>query len=120
MLGDVPRVGSDRGRQARATEIPEVNLGAALVLPLEACELTRTRPQIGNLISLLLVGRPKEKLVWRATIPVGPNQGVSLFLPKQRRYSLENTSDNETIVYNTATYVSVDQDGDGQLMEWEA
>ncbi|MCU0713048.1 MAG: TlpA family protein disulfide reductase [Pirellula sp.] len=98
----------------------EKSVGNAMVLSLEPCELTRTKPQIGNIVSLLLVGRQTERMVWKATITSGPDEGVNIYLPKARRYSLRNTGSDGTIVGNTATYVSVDQNGDGTLEGWEA
>ena len=110
---DAPMHGIDDGQ----LEKPE---GAPIVLSLEACELTRTRPQLGNIVSLLIFGRSADKMVWKGAIPSGSNQGVSIYLPKAREYSLQNTGPDGTIVNNTATYVSVDQNGDGVLAEWEA
>ena len=98
----------------------EKAIGEPIVLQLEPSELKRTRPQIGNIVSLLLVGRATEKMVWKGTIPMGPDEGVSLYLPKSSAYSLVNTGSTGTVVSNTATYASVDQDGDGVLAEWEA
>ena len=98
----------------------EKAIGEPIVLQLEPSELKRTRPQIGNIVSLLLVGRATEKMVWKGTIPSGPDEGVSLYLPKSSAYSLVNTGSTGTVVSNTATYASVDQDGDGVLAEWEA
>lgn len=98
----------------------ETTVGEPMVLPLEKCSLTRTRPQLGNIASLLLFGRATDAMVWKATIPSGPDQGIHIYLPKARKYSLENTGSDGTIVSNTSTYVSVDQNGDGTLAEWEA
>ncbi len=98
----------------------EKTVGAPIVLQLEPCELSRTRPQIGNIVSLVLFGRSTDKLVWKGTIPAGPTEGVSIYLPKANKYSLTNTGGDGTIVSNTATYVSVDQNGDGVLDTWEA
>jgi thiol:disulfide interchange protein DsbD len=98
----------------------EKAIGEPIVLQLEPSELKRTRPQIGNIVSLLIVGRATEKMVWKGTIPSGPDEGVGLYLPKSSAYSLVNTGSTGTVVSNTATYASVDQDGDGVLAEWEA
>ncbi|XZE21747.1 TlpA family protein disulfide reductase [Pirellulaceae bacterium SH449] len=99
---------------------PERFLGDPIVLTLEKCELTRTRPQLGNIVSILVFGRPTEKMVWKGTFSSGPNRSVAIYLPKTRKYSLSNTGSDGTIVNNTATYVSVDQNGDGELADWEA
>lgn len=98
----------------------EKKIGSSMVISLESCDLTRTKPQMGNLVSLLLSGRQSEKMVWKATLTSGPDQGVSIYLPKAKRYSMRNTGSDGTIVSNTAAYISVDQNGDGVLADWEA
>lgn len=95
-------------------------IGDPLHVTLETCDLTRVRPQLGNIASLLLFGRGTDTMVWKGTVPAGPHQGVSIYLPKATHYSLTNTGAGGTIANNTATYVSVDQDGNGVLSEWEA
>lgn len=128
-LGDTQRASTPADRPA-ATEptttatklFSEKTVGDSIVLQLEPCNLKRTRPQlnVSSIVALLLVGRPTDSMVWKGTIPTGPDEGISIYLPKAATYSLENTGTDDTIVGNTATYVSIDQDGDGRLAEWEA
>ncbi len=98
----------------------EKTVGAPIVLDMQPCELTRIRPQLGNPLALIFFGLPTDKMVWKATIPSGPEAGVAIYLPKAKQYSLQNTGSDGTKFSNTATYVSVDQNKDGTLADWEA
>lgn len=121
-LGVATRIASTAPEPAPSTHRPpsETTIGEPMVIPLEKCALTRTRPQIGNIATLLMFGRGSDAMVWKATIPSGPDQGIQIYLPKARKYSLTNTGSDGTIVSNTSTYVSIDQNEDGTLSEWEA
>jgi thiol-disulfide isomerase/thioredoxin len=116
------RDGSMSSSDSEAVQAAEETVGDPMVLKLEPSDLKRTRPQlnVSNIVALLLVGKSTDRMVWKATIPSGPNEGVSIYLPRTSKYSLVNTGSDGTIVGNTATYVSVDQDGDEKLAEWEA
>lgn len=121
-LGHIQGTGSMPQSKRDAELATGKSIGEPIVLNLEPCDLKRTRPQlsVSNLFATLLAGRPTDKMVWKGTIPSGPNQGVSIYLPRAKQYSLINTGSDGTIVGNTATYVSVDQDSDEKLAEWEA
>lgn len=121
-LGIASQTGSTAPEPSPSTHRPfsETTIGEPMVIPLEKCALTRTRPQLGNIATLLMFGRGSDAMVWKATIPSGPDQGIQIYLPKARKYSLTNTGSDGTIVSNTSTYVSIDQNQDGTLAEWEA
>ncbi len=69
---------------------------------MQPCELTRIRPQLGNPLALIFFGLPTDKMVWKATIPSGPEAGVAIYLPKAKQYSLQNTGSDGTKFSNTA------------------
>ena len=96
----------------------EKPIGEPLVLPLEPSEKTRIRPQLS--LSNALFGRPKENLIWMAKVPTGPGTSANLYLPKSKRFILKNTGNTDTITESTATYVSIDQDGNGEISSWES
>lgn len=45
---------------------------------------------------------------------------VSLYLAEQVEYSLVNTGHGETNFDNTSTYISIDHNGDGQIVDYES
>ncbi len=107
--------------QANGSSAPNTvkDIGEPIVLDLEPCDLTRPRPQIGNPLSIIVFGPPTDKMVWKATLTRGPDAGVAIYLPKAEQYSLQNTGSDETRFSNTSTYISIDQDGNGALADWE-
>lgn len=96
----------------------EKPIGKPFVLTLEAAEITRVRPQ--RSLTNALFGRPTENLIWVAKVPTGPDASANLYLPKSKRYVLKNTGNADTITESTATYVSIDQDGNGVISSWES
>ncbi|TWT31562.1 TlpA family protein disulfide reductase [Blastopirellula retiformator] len=98
----------------------EKTIGEPLVIELEDCNLTRVRPQLGNIFSLLVLGRGVDKMVLRGTVRIGPDATANLYLPEAKRYSLRNTGYGEGISGNNSTYVSVDQNCDEVLALSEA
>ncbi len=92
--------------------------GETFVLKLERCKKIRVRPQID--VMQALFGRAKDELVWKGTIAAGNNKGVSIYLPKAEKYHFHNEGVDGSLVSNTATFVSIDQNGNDVLEEWEA
>ena len=45
---------------------------------------------------------------------------VALYLAEQEEYSLVNTGNGETNFENTSTYISIDHNGDGQIVDYES
>lgn len=97
----------------------EQPIGAPVVLTLESCSLTRVHPQL-SFLTVLTLSRGQDELVWKAKVPLDEKTVVDLYLPKARRYVLQNRGAADTITESTATYVSVDQNGDGQIALWES
>lgn len=108
----LPSVGRAQSPPATAT--------AAMTVAMEDCKVAGP-PKISGDISilrLLFSGPPKEELVKRGTVEVGA-QKYTVYLPKAKSYTVENTGSNDGGFENTSTLIYVDHDGDGRLTEVE-
>ena len=52
--------------------------------------------------------------------PSRDGHAVAVYLPKRTKYNLKNTASGNTRFENTATYVSIDQDGDQEIADHES
>jgi hypothetical protein len=72
-----------------------------------------------GLLSLLVSGPPRDKLVKRGTVSVD-GQDYALYLPKTDSYTTTNTGTDDSDFENTSTLLSIDHNGDGKLTEDES
>ncbi|MFK7767320.1 MAG: hypothetical protein AB8B55_08870 [Mariniblastus sp.] len=86
-------------------------------LKTETCKTTR--PPATFSMGALLFGQRDEVLNRKCSIEV-QGKKMDIYLPRAREYPIENTAVDNTVVSNTATYISVDQNGDGVLESHEA
>ena len=86
-------------------------------LETEACQLTRPPAKFD--VSMLFSGQNDDQLHRKCSIEV-EGKSISIYLPKEETYTTKNSADNNTMVSNTSTYISIDQNGDGKLDDHEA
>ena len=111
---------SKLARQTASTQLKK--LGAPIVVQLEECKLSRPKVKLstaGMLATIASGSAAKDQLRRRGQL-VLDGQRIDLYLPRARKYQLRNTSKDETRFGNTATYLSVDQNSDGEIHETES
>ena len=91
--------------------------GDVIKLETVACELTRPPAKFD--VSMLFAGRKHDQLHRKCSIEV-EGKSISIYLPKEETYTIKNSTPNNTMVSNTSTYISIDQNGDGKLDDHEA
>jgi len=89
------------------------------VIKLDTKECRLTRPPAKFDVSMIFAGRGKDQLHRECSIEV-QGKTISIYLPKEEKYSIKNLSPSNTMVSNTSTYISIDQNGDGRLDDHEA
>ncbi len=98
-------------------------IGEPIKVPIERCELLsrpKVKMQLGSdMIATLVTGElPNDKLNYRGAIPIG-DQEFSVYIPRVRKLSIKNTS-GPTRFENESTYISIDQNGDGEISDNES
>ncbi len=83
----------------------------------EPCNASRPSAKFESLFSVL--SQREDKLVRKGTINVD-GQEIAIYLPQEKTYTTKNTANDNTRFGNTSTYISIDQNGDGELAEHEA
>lgn len=61
----------------------------------------------------------KEALTLGGTVEMDGLE-IAIYLPEQDEYPLENKSKDETRYGNTSTFLSIDHDGDGEIVDYES
>jgi hypothetical protein len=91
-----------------------------VTIAMEDCKVSGPPKITGDisLLRLLFSGPPKEELVKRGTADVN-GQKYTVYLPKAKPYTIENTGPADSGFENTSTLLYVDHDGDGRLTEVE-
>jgi len=108
--------------KSEAVKLTHAKIGEPIELVLEECELERRQVKMGDVsvLSLLLSsGLKNDKLDLKGQLTVG-SESFDFYLPNSDEYSLKNTGTGKTRFENTATYMSIDHNRDGQLVDSEA
>jgi len=110
--------GGSRTQKATAAQ------AAAIPVAMEDCKASRlgkmTSPT--SILRSVFAGPPEEELVKRGTVEVD-GQKYTLYLPKAKSYSTNNTKPSDTDFENTSTVISVEEKGEGRptgLVDWFA
>ena len=98
---------------------PETSVRDGDVIKLETEASRLTRPPAKFDVSMIFAGRQDDQLHRKCSIEV-EGKSISIYLPKEESYTIENTTENNTMVSNTSTYISIDQNRDGILDDHEA
>lgn len=69
-----------------------------------------------GVLGMIFSGPPKDELVKRGAMQAD-GQTYTLYLPKAKSYSIENTGSNDSDLENTSTIISVDHVGNGKLTD---
>jgi len=89
-----------------------------IVVEMKPCKgVTRPTAKIGSVLAVLT--QSQDKLVHRGTIKV-EGKDTSIYLPRERKHTIENTDSDHSKFSNTSTHISIDQNADGQLEEYES
>ena len=91
-------------------------LGAPIQVSLETCE--KKRPKAKFSMGSLLMGSRTEAVSLKGSFKTSEGK-FDIYLPKTRTYSLVNDGADDTRFENKATYVTIDQNQDGNLEEAE-
>ncbi|MGK0484166.1 MAG: hypothetical protein ACJAQ3_004155, partial [Planctomycetota bacterium] len=107
-------------------------IGEPIVVPLREAALSRSLLNPTSLVTAdpdkdfnlyvqqLTSGmNAKEALTLGGTVEVDGHE-VAIYLPKQHEYPLENTSKDETRYGNTSTFISIDHNGNGEIVDYES
>ncbi len=108
---------SETGNSDTLSTKAETDNGDVIELKTEAC--SATRPPSTFSMSSIFAGRKDETLNRKCCIEV-EGQKIDIYLPKADQYTIENSSPDNTMISNTSTYISIDQNGDGKLEDHEA
>ena len=103
--------------KAVARKASHPTIGEPVVVTLEDCEATRPKVKF-SMSDIFSGGTSKDELVLRGSLSVDGKK-TDFYLPKSRRYKLTNSGYDETRFSNDSTYLSLDHDGDGTLVESE-
>lgn len=95
-------------------------IGAPIEVLMDACDATRPKAKV-SLAGVLFSpgGKPTEQLVLKGSISLNEGRNVDIYLPRDRKYKLQNKGSSNTQFENTSTYVSIDQNMDGVIDESE-
>lgn len=110
-----------RAKRTRAKVVTSVTpehktVGKPVVIGLEACKMNRPKAKL-SLVGVLFGSRTEALALTGKLNHKGKE--VSIYLPRKRSYTLENTAVGGTRFENTSTYLSIDHDGDGEISDWE-
>ena len=109
----------EKGMRAKRNDLNQFRfVGKPVVVELAPCDLKRPQARISGLLDAMS-GGSQDKLTWRGQLAV-QGQTVSIFLPEAAEYSIDNEGTGETKFENTSTYISIDQNGDSELVDIEA
>ncbi len=97
-------------------ELTHKTIGEPITVNLEECSATRPKAKLS--VSGMLFGSRTDQLTLKGTVNL-PDGAVELYLPKGK-FQLENTASLNTRFDNTATSVSIDQNNDGELKDYES
>ena len=117
LLPAVPgRALPDGGR----TEEPAPKEAASLTVVMEDCKASRPAKitTVGDAFRMLFASQRREELVKRGTVQVD-GQKYALYLPKADSWSRKNTGPSDCDDDNTSTLISIDQNGDGKMTEYD-
>lgn len=98
---------------------PKVESADDGTIELKTEECSRTRPPAKFSMSSMFSGRSDDVLNRKCSIDVD-GQTIDIYLPKAKEYSIENSGTDNTMIGNTSTFISIDQNGDGKLEDHEA
>ena len=90
---------------------------SSYLIETEPCNASRPSAKFESLFSVL--SQREDKLIRKGTINVD-GQEIAIYLPQEKTHTTENTANDNTRFGNTSTYISIDQNGDGELAEHEA
>ena len=94
--------------------------GEAIQVELEKCKLTRPKVKISIASVLFSSGNPQDRLSLKGTLKLENGKSYTVYFPGSRIYTLENDGSGNTRLENSATYISIDHDGDGVISDWES
>ena len=117
LLPAVPgRALPDGGR----TEEPAPKEAASLTVVMEDCKASRPAKitSFGDAVRLAIGSQRREDLVKRGTVHAD-GQKYTLYLPKAESWSRKNTGPSDCDDDNTSTLISIDQNGDGKMTEYD-
>jgi hypothetical protein len=96
--------------------------GSMISIAMEPCKATRPGEftEETGLISLLVSGPPKDKLMKKGAIDVD-GESFAIYLPKKKKgYTTKNTGRDDSHNANTSTLLSIDSNHDGTLTRDES
>jgi hypothetical protein len=101
-------------------EEPAPKEGASLSVVMEDCKASRPAKitSFGDAVRLAIGSQRREDLVKRGTVHAD-GQKYTLYLPKAESWSRKNTGPSDCDDDNTSTLISVDQNGDGKMTEYD-
>ena len=89
------------------------------VIELKTQACSTTRPPAKFNMSSMFSGRSNDRLNRKCSIEVD-GQMIDIYLPKEKEYTVENSGTDNTMISNTSTFISIDQNGDGVLESHES
>jgi hypothetical protein len=91
---------------------------APLTVRMEDCKATRPGKITNDtgIFGLLFSGPPKDELTKRGVVEVDGQKYV-FYLPKAKAYTVKNNGKKDHDFENTSTLLSIDQKGDGKLID---
>ncbi len=126
---------------AEAQALPELSnlarasrkaVGEPIIITLAAASLERKLINTSELVTadpqvdmdayieqMLASMNATEALTLGGSFEMG-GESVALYLADQEEYSLVNTGHGETNFQNTSTYISIDYNGDGEIVDYES
>lgn len=97
------------------------NIANVITLTTETCQLTRPKVkfEMDGVSIFSLPNRDPDPLVKKCEIEV-QGEKINIYLPEAESYSIVNTDSDDTTFGNTSTYLSIDQNSNGELEDSES
>ena len=96
-------------------------IGAPIEVALKECGMERRKVKLGDLtmMSIIFSGIGEDKLDLTGQI-THDGETFDIYLPEADKYILKNTGDGATRFQNTADYLAIDHNKNGEIEGWES